>query len=470
MTDQPVDYSAKWKVMAAVGSGVLLSTIDSSIVNIALPTIRQDLDAGLIQVQWVSVGYILALAALLLPFGRWGDLSGKKRIYLTGFVAFTAASALCGLAPTIEALIGLRVLQAVAAAMVTAVGAAIVTGAFPASERGKALGWIGTFVSVGIVTGPVLGGLLISALDWRWIFFVNIPVGIAGSLLVHRFVPDDPGRRGVFDVPGAATFAIALGALALGVTGVDHLPPAVVAVCLAASAVSLAVFVSIERRSEHPMVRLELFRNPLLSVSVITGLLVFVSFAGVAFVFPFLLEVSLGYDTSQTGLFLAIAPACLGLTAPFAGTLSDRIGIRPLTIVGLGFQLVSLLAIQTLTTSSSGWHVAAIAVPLGIGMGTFQAPNNSAIMSSAPPEYAGIASAVLSLTRLTGQLVGLSAIGSLWTTGVARLTERGLGEGEAILGAARLSFAWSAGIATFSILLSVWLVVSRRGAARRTAG
>jgi len=174
MQEPSVDYSRKWHVMAAVAMGVFLATIDGSIVNVALPTLTRAFGAEFAVVQWVVLAYLLTVTTLMLSVGRLGDMAGKKPVYASGFVIFTLGSVLCGLSPGVYWLIGFRVLQAIGAAMMMALGMAIVTEAFPPAERGKALGISGSMVSIGIVVGPVLGGLLIGALSWHWIFFVNL--------------------------------------------------------------------------------------------------------------------------------------------------------------------------------------------------------------------------------------------------------------------------------------------------------
>ncbi|MDH3517717.1 MAG: MFS transporter, partial [Acidimicrobiia bacterium] len=216
---QPSDYNRKWWVMGTVSIGVLLATIDGSIVNVALPTLVDEFGTTFAVIQWVSLGYLLTLATLTLGVGRLGDIIGKKKIYTAGFSAFTAASILCGLAPTVGFLIGFRVIQALGATMVLSLGIAILTEAFPSSERGKAIGLVGTAVSIGIITGPVVGGILISAFDWRYIFFVNIPVGIAGTFMALRHIPDTPPVGGQkMDYLGAIVLSVSLLALSLALT------------------------------------------------------------------------------------------------------------------------------------------------------------------------------------------------------------------------------------------------------------
>lgn len=417
-----VDYALKWRAMAAVGVGVLLATIDGSIVNIAIPTIREQFNTTLPVVQWVTVAYLLTLASLTLAVGRWGDIVGKKRIYVAGFVLFTVASVLCGLSPSIGYLIGFRVLQAMGSVMILALGAAILTEAFPPAERGKALGLIGTFVSIGVVTGPVVGGLLISAFDWRSIFFVNIPVGIVGVVLAVRSVANTPPKGGQrFDYLGAALLSLALLSLSLGVTMGQSLGygSLLVDLLIGSGAVLTVAFVMVERQAPNPMIPLALFRDRLLSVSLVTGYLAFSALSSVFFLLPFYLEGVLGFPILTTGLALGVAPLVIGFVSPLAGTWSDRIGVRRLTLAGLVLLGVAYLGFLTLSTDTTFAHFALLAIPMGAGIGIFQSPNNSAIMGAMPPEYSGVGGGLLTLTRLLGQITGVAAVASLWAARVA---------------------------------------------------
>ncbi|MDH5422813.1 MAG: MFS transporter, partial [Acidimicrobiia bacterium] len=253
MNEYPVDYSRKWFVMWAVSMGVFLATIDGSIVNIALPTLQEEFGAPFSSVQWVVLAYLLVLGTLSLLFGRLGDMIGKKRIYTTGFIAFTTASAAAATAQSVGMLIGWRIVQAVGAAMILSLGLAILTAAFPATERGKALGLIGTTVSVGIVIGPTMGGLILSAASWHWIFLVNVPVGILGTITSIKFIPNTKPLGGqTFDFPGAALFAASITSLMLGMTlaGERGFGSRLVLSLLALSVVVGAGFVYWERRTD----------------------------------------------------------------------------------------------------------------------------------------------------------------------------------------------------------------------------
>ncbi|MDJ0925977.1 MAG: DHA2 family efflux MFS transporter permease subunit [Acidimicrobiia bacterium] len=417
-----VDYSRKWHVMVATGLGIFLGTIDGSIVNVALPTISKDLGTTFATVQWVLIAYLLTLATLTLSIGRLGDMLGKKPIYTTGFGVFTVGSVLCGLAPSIGALIAARVLQAIGAAMIFALGMAIITQAFPPNERGKALGISGALVSVGIVIGPSVGGFIIDQWSWRWIFMVNLPIGLLGTAAAFRFVPaiPPPGRQR-FDFKGAAVFLIALLSVMLGLSLAQSRGFGAVAVIglLALGLAGTFVFIAIEHRVPQPMLDLRLFSNRLLTINLLTGWMTFFAISGMFILVPFYLENVLGASPRQVGLLIAPAPLLLGIAAPVSGSISDRVGPRRVLVVGLAVLVVAYSLVQILDDRSPLWAIMLVMGPAGLGMGIFQSPNNSAVMGAAPPDQLGVTSAMLSITRNTGQLTGISVLGAVWALRVA---------------------------------------------------
>jgi EmrB/QacA subfamily drug resistance transporter len=463
-----VDYRRKWHAMAAVGVGVFLATVDGSIINVSLPTLVRSLNTEFAVVQWVVLGYLLTITTSMLSIGRMADIVGKKSIYMVGFVIFTVGSALCGLAGSVYWLIAFRVLQAVGAAMIMALGAAILTEAFPPEERGKAMGMIGAIVSVGIVVGPALGGVIIGALSWRWIFYVNLPVGVLGTIMVASNVPDfKPAGKQRFDYLGALTLCLSLLTLLLGLTFGQQqgfLKP-VVGVMIGLWLLLLIVFIRIETKVLQPMIDLKMFGNMLLSINLATGFISFVGLAGVMILMPFYLENILGFQITHVGLLMGIVPVMLGVTAPFAGALSDRVGTRRITVFGLAIMLVGYLAAGTLSGHTSAWGYLIRMFILGLGIGTFISPNNSAIMGSASRRQLGVVSGFMAVTRTLGQTVGVAVMGAVWAGRTAFYAGARIQSGatlappEAQVAALQDTFHVAAVLLAAALLLGIWAYV-----------
>lgn len=408
----------KWWVMLGVGLGILMFTLDTSIVNVALPTLVQVFHTTFATIQWVVLSYLLVLTAIVLGAARLGDMIGKKQLYLGGLVLFTISSLLCGLSPSVGWLIAFRTLQGVGAVMISALGAAIVTESFPDSERGRALGIIGAVVSLGIALGPSVGGLLIGVSGWRTIFLVNVPIGIFACLVVNRNVHNRQKALASqrFDWLGAIVMTLVLICFAMGMTyGQDHgfASPLTIGLLLLTLA-GLVAFVWLELHMNQPMLDLQLFRNLHFSLSLVTGFLVFVVIAGSILILPFFLELVLRLPTRHTGLLLAVSPILTGIVAPISGNLSDRFGSRLISTIGLLSMALGCWCLSTVSTHMSDIDYILRAAPFGIGLGMFQSPNNSAILGEVPPERLGIASGLLSLTRTLGQTAGLPLMGALF--------------------------------------------------------
>jgi EmrB/QacA subfamily drug resistance transporter len=415
-------YNRKWYVMSAVAMSTFLSTIDGSIVNVALPTLVNELGTVFSVAQWVILVYLLTQTTLLPSAGRLGDMLGKKRIYTGGIVLFTAASVLCALSPNVYWLIGFRLVQAMGAVMMLGLGMAIVTEAFPPQERGKAIGLNGTFVSIGIVLGPTLGGLILSVTTWRWIFLVNLPIGIVGAFLAWRFVPDKrPLGKQKFDFAGAILLFFSLLAFLLALTmgqqrGFTN--PLILAL-FGATVLFLALFVWVEKRHEQPMIDLSLFSNRVFSLSLLIGGVVFIAIAGTTLLLPFYLQNMRGFAPQQVGLMMSMIPIFLGVAAPLSGAASDKYGTRRIASLGLLVVIAGYWVMSGFDVTTGILVFAFGTVPIGIGMGIFQSPNNSAVMGAAPPERLGVASGLLGLSRTLGQTTGIALFGALWAGRVA---------------------------------------------------
>ncbi len=473
-----IDFRMKWYVMAAVAMGIFLSTIDSSIVNLALPTLVRELHTDFPTVQWVILGYLLGLTALMLSVGRLADIRGKKPLYITGFVIFTIGSVLCGLSLTIYTLILFRIVQSIGAAMILALGSAIVTESFPPEERGRALGVSGTAVSLGIVIGPTLGGLLIDALSWRWIFFVNLPVGIIGTLMAIRYVPAIKPRGGQhFDIWGSTTLVAGLLCLLLALTWGQTIgfTEGRIVLLFAGSLLFLIIFLLIESRIEDPVIDLSLFRGEKFSVGLITGFMTFFVIAGIILLMPFYLENVLGYGTRQVGLMLAIVPIAMGIIAPIAGSVSDRVGTRPITAAGLFILLIGYVGLSTLRLDTTAVQYLLLFLPIGLGMGIFQSPNNSAIMGSAPHESLGVVSGMLAITRTLGQTTGIALLGALWASRVfsyeGAILDAGATEAStaAQVGALNDTLRIVVVLMSITFIIGLWSFIADRRRSRRAA-
>ena len=460
--------------MAGVGLGVLMGTLDISIVNISLPTLERELNTHFATIQWVVVAYILVLTSLMLGAARMGDIIGPKKVYLTGLTIFTLGSLLCGAAPGAPWLIGIRAFQGLGAAMNQAVGAAIITMVFPPQERGRALGIIGGIVAFGLAAGPAVGGLIIGLAGWRWVFLVNIPIGFIAGFVVWKHVPSlragQAGQR--FDVAGALLLLVTLVCYALAMTMGQRMgfsAPAVLGL-LAAAALGLFLFVFLETRLHQPMIDLTIFRDSLFSMNLLMSFLVFIMNGGVL-ILPFFLELVMGYSTEKAGLFMMVGPASMGLVSIWAGTLSDRHGSRLISLLGLLVLIGGCVAVSTLHAGVSALGYILRIAPIGIGMGLFQAPNNSAVMGRAPKNRLGVASGLLNLSRTMGNSTGFPLMGALFAAQVAVLS--GLPAGtkladlprEAIAGAVAGTYQ----IAAFFGLVVVILAWSALRLGRRNA-
>ena len=419
-TNAPEPAVDKWRVMLGISLGVLMYTIDTSIVNIALPTLVKDLHTDFATVQWVGLSYVLVVTSLVLGAARLGDMLGKKPLYLGGLIVFTVSSLLCGWAPSIGVLIGARALQGLGAVMISALGAAIIVEVFPTAERGKALGVIGAVVSSGIALGPSMGGILIGLAGWRSIFLVNIPIGILASFVVNKYVP--AGRRNdrhqSFDFWGSIAISLVLTCFSLGMTEgqrygfTSSLPLGLLIV----SAIGLVGFILLESRLNQPMLDLSLFRSGAFSLSLFTGWLVFMALGGSSFTLPFFLQLVMHYPIERIGLLMAITPIVGGLVSPLAGNLSDRFGTRSIMLIGLILMTIGSLAVSTIDAKIHDLDYILRVIPLGLGWGIFQSPNNGAILGAVPPHRLGIASGLLSLTRTLGQTTGLPLFAAIFAT------------------------------------------------------
>jgi EmrB/QacA subfamily drug resistance transporter len=410
---------APWLAVGTVCIGAFMGQLDASIVTLAFPTLRHDFSASLADVQWVGQAYLLTLVGLLMAVGRYADMIGRKLLYTYGFVIFIAGSALCGLAPSLEALIAFRVVQGVGAAMFQANSVAIIVGVMPKDRLGRAIGIQGAAQALGLALGPAVGGLLIGLGGWRLIFFVNVPVGMIGIVLARLLIPRSRHLTGRsrFDWLGLGIFLPAVCAFLVAISYGPHdgwSSPMVVGLFVAA-AVLFAAFIAQERRAATPMLDLRLFRRLPFSAGIGSGLLSYLVLFGTMTVVPFYLEVARHQSSGTAGAELLLLPLGLGITAPIAGRLAERIGARPLTVGGM-IVTAAALALTPFVDSRLAVFLGLLAVA-GVGLGAFTPPNNAAIMGAAPARLAGLASGVLNMTRGLGTSLGLALAGVAYTIG-----------------------------------------------------
>jgi EmrB/QacA subfamily drug resistance transporter len=416
----PLAGNRKWLVLLAVGVGTFMSALDSSVANIVLPRINADFNSTIATVEWIITIYLLVVSGLLLTFGRLGDLRGHKSIYILGFGIFVAGSALCGLAPNVGWLIAFRGLQALGAAVLFANSPAIITGNFPAAERGRALGLQATMTYLGLTVGPSLGGWLANQFSWRAVFYINVPVGLLALGLSLRFIPRDRPAESAqrFDVAGAATFMAGLVCLLLALNQGEPwgwTSPAVLGLFLAAAAI-LGLFLYIESRVPAPMLDLSLFRQRVFSAAAASAIFNYVCLYTLLFLLPFYLEDGRGLNPAQAGLLLTAQPLVMAVSAPLSGALSDRIGSRLLSTLGMGVLAIGLFLMSRMGALTPLLLVPAALLIVGLGTGIFIAPNTSALMGSAPRNRQGVAAAVLATARNVGMVLGVGLAGAVFST------------------------------------------------------
>jgi EmrB/QacA subfamily drug resistance transporter len=429
----------KWWVFSTIATGTFMSVVGHGSILIALPTIARHFDASLTTVLWIAISETLAVSSLLLPMGRVSDILGRKQVYITGYTIFILASAMAGFSRGLTMLLAARVIQGIGSAMVQANGQAMVLSVFPAAERGKALGTQFSVLGVGSMSGMVLGGLLVSTLGWRFVFLINLPVGVIAVIAAiiildkSRFVLDTQGgRRPSFDWMGSFLSAGALMTVLLAITFGNRIGwgSAPVMGGLVAFVILLAGFIWWELRTDAPMLDLRLFQRKLLAMGIAAGWLSFLGSSGVRFLMAIYLQSVLGYSPRDAGLITLPMAIAMTFVGPFAGRLSDRYGWQRFNIAGSAAAALALFLLAfTLTGSSPVKLIIPLLVLQSVGTGLFGAPNNSSILSTVERSRYGIVSALTSLTRNSANITS-----NAFATAIVVSTMAALGA-EASLGA-----------------------------------
>jgi EmrB/QacA subfamily drug resistance transporter len=404
----------KWLVLGATVFGLFMAILDSSIVNIAIPTIQRDLDTDIDTITWVLNAYNLVFAVLLIPAGRMADRFGRKRLFLLGITIFSLCSLGAGLSERIEMLIAWRAAQAVGAAIMVPVSLAIVTLAFPAHQRGLSLGIWGAMAGVAGGVGPTVGGLLTEYAGWEWIFLVNVPIGVVAvlvGLVIIRESKDPEAGRGI-DLPGTAMLSVSLFSLTLALVrgqGVGWSSPFITGL-LATSAVFAVLFVLVERIVSHPIIDLRMLRDRTFSAANVAILLFGLAFFGAVFLLVQYLTVTEGYSALKAAFAITPFSGCILLTGPLAGRLTDRFGPRPMVIGGVLLFGAAMYSASLLEGGVPYPQIAWRLVLGGIGMGLTFAPLTSAAMGSVAGGRAGVGAGVFNTARQVGFTLGVAIL------------------------------------------------------------
>jgi len=409
--------SVRW-ALASLSLSMLLSSLGTSIANVALPTLAQAFAASFQEVQWIVLAYLLAITTLIVSVGRLGDTMGRRRLLLAGIGLFTAASVLCGVAPALWMLFAARAAQGLGAAVMMALTLAFVGETVPKARTGSAMGLLGTMSAIGTALGPSLGGVLIAGLGWRAIFLVKVPLGIVALLLAHRHLPADrPAPRTDRARPdhlGTLLLALTLAAYALAMTmGRGRFGPLNIAL-LSGAVLGAALFVLAEVRAASPLIRLAMLRDRVLGTGLATSALVSTVMMATLVVGPFYLSRALGLDAALVGLVLSVGPLVVALTAAPAGRMVDRLGAPRLTIVGLAAIAAGSAALSLLPRSFGVAGYIGCIVVITAGYALFQTANNTAVMSGVRPDQRGVVSGMLNLSRNLGLITGASVMGAVF--------------------------------------------------------
>ena len=411
------EENRKWWTLTAVAFGLFMIMLDNTVVNVALPAIERDLHVSISSLEWVVTAYALTFAALLITGGKLGDLLGRRRIFIVGIAIFTLSSLACGLAPSAGFLIGARAVQGVGAALMNPASLSIISATFPPKQRGTAIGiWAGVS-ALALAIGPLIGGVIVDNINWNWIFFINVPVGVVGIIVSQLVIKEsrDTSHEQSIDLPGLVTSSAGLFALTYGlIEGNRHgwTSPEIIGL-FSAAAVLLVGFVLLERYQRLPMLDLSLFRNGSFVGANLVAMLVSLGMFGVFFFVSLYIQNILGWTPTQAGASFLPMTILIILVAPIAGRLSDRVGSRWLMGGGMTLVSISLLLYQRVGLHSTFWTLLPAMLLGGLGMAMTMSPMTAAAMSSVPVDKAGVGSGVLNSFRQLGGSLGIALMGAI---------------------------------------------------------
>lgn len=462
-TSETGNRTQGWLPLVALSLSVLLSSLGTSIANVALPTLAAEFDAEFPQVQWVVLAYLVASTIALITAGKLADMFGKRQLMAAGIIVFITASVLCGVSPTLWMLIAARAVQGIGAAIMTALALAMVGDAIPKERAGTAMGLLGTMSAVGTALGPAVGGGLITLFGWPAIFFINVPLGMATFVLVLRALKEDRceagGARKSFDWQGTAALSVALAAAILALTIGSMVERFAIVILLAVAVVAFLLFAIFERRSPMPIVPARLLRDLDLSSGLVFSILVTAVVMATMVVGPFYLTAAFGINAAEVGMIMAIGPIVSAIVGFPAGRLVDRVGKASGVVAGLAITAAGCLLMVVLPESLGLVRYIGPLIAITAGYATFQAANNAAVMSMASVGERGVISGMLSLSRNLGLIAGASLMAGIFNW--ASASEAG-GKTDAASGL-QLTF----GIATALMLSALSVVLFRRIHVRR---
>ncbi len=411
----------KWGIFALVAVGIFMSTLDSSIVNIALPAIMKDLGARMAVIEWVVLIYLLTISSLLLTFGRLSDIKGRRWVYCRGFLVFSLGSCFCAAAKGVVWLIAARSFQGVGAAMLMACSPALVVDAFPAAERGKALGMVGTVVAAGLMTGPALGGLILKLLSWRAIFYVNIPIGAVTAAVAWRMLKGGPGdieRGESFDWAGALLILVCFSTFLVALShsyewGIASLKTGAL---LGVSGGAVVWLVRIETRTPFPVFDPGLLKIRLFILPIVSAMILFAGLFTIVFLMPFFLVHPSGRTVDQAAYTMVIPFVFLFFVSPLSGALSDRMGSRLLCTVGMGVLAAALFSLAMVSPAASFVSIAWRLALAGVGTAVFISPNSAVAMGAVPYQRRGVAAGTVATARNLGMMMGVALAGLIFNS------------------------------------------------------
>lgn len=473
--DQKVQKN-RWWILVSVSMFTFMSTLDGSIVNIALPTISNDLTVPMNQSEWIVSIYLMMVCSCLLLFGKVGDSFGKIKVYRIGTLIFTIGSLLCGFNQSLAFLLFARVVQAVGASMTMATNTGIITEVFPLEERGRALGSIGAFVSLGAIAGPGLGGLILAQLSWQYIFWINVPVGIITMLIGEKFLPKDISKSGQkIDKVGFLSFSLFILSLFGGVfLGQEQGFSASLPLFLFALAVvTFILFLSIEKRIQLPLITFSIFNNKIFTMSLFSALLIFSSNFFVNVIIPFYLQNARGMSPSYAGFLMMTFPFLMVIGSPISGYLTDKIGSELLVLLGLSLLVITQLMYVFMEVDTPIWYYILATAIMGLGNSLFQSPNNTMIMSSVAKGNLGVAGSMNSFARNFGMVVGIAFSTTILYHAMSmkmgeKVTTYIPGRADVFIYGMKVTFLGSALICLIALLLTIWRI-RKQGGIRKKA-